>query len=104
MAKKAKKTTDAVRKPEQEDDVFFVDESAQDYKFADYVRVSSYPHGMVLYFGKWYPEQKKFGLFEGVILPFNVANSLKKIIDNQIADLIKKGLLETRDEEEVEQK
>lgn len=42
---------------------------------------------MVLYFGKWHPEEKKFGLFDGIVLPFGVADALCGIIEKRLKEL-----------------
>jgi len=101
MAKKTekkKKSTDSKELPSTED-YFFLNDEAKDYKFSDYVRISSYPHGMILYFGKYQPDQNKFGIFEGILIPFDVAGSLVTIINNHISNLVDKGLLEKKDSE-----
>jgi hypothetical protein len=83
-----------------EDDFFLANEFAEDYSFADHVKVTSFPHGMIFYFGKWYPERKKFGIYKSFVLPFHVAHSLSRIIQNQLSHLVKKGLIEKMPEDE----
>ena len=101
MAKKTdkkKNKMDSKELPSTEDSYFLNDE-AEDYKFSDYVRISSYPHGMILYFGKFQPDKNKYGIFEGILIPYDVAGSLVDIIKNHISKLVDKGLLEKKDSE-----
>jgi len=71
---------------------YYLNDSAKDYGFSDWVQVTSFPHGMILRFGKFLPEEKKFGVFQSIALPFDVANSLLEIISQQFRMLEEKGL------------
>jgi len=94
METKSKKNT---KEPAEKDNFFYLDSSAKDYSFSDFVRVSSCPTGLIFYFGKWYPDKKQFGIYESILLPFNVAMSLQKIIVNHIDKLKKMGLLQVEE-------
>lgn len=85
--------TKSKQKPKKADNYFYLDESAKDYEFSDFVRVSSCPNGLIFYFGKWFPDKKKFGLSQSILLPFNVSISLEKIIGGQIKELQEMGAL-----------
>ena len=97
MPKKTHKTKNLEPKFEQKDDFFFVDNAAKEYKFSNFVRVTSYQHGMVLYFGKWFPTDEKMGVFDGILLPFDVAARLGEIIKKQMDDLVQRGILQIPD-------
>ncbi len=97
--KKTKQNSKIIKGSEQAD-YFYLNEEVLDYDFADYVKVRSFPRGFILSFGKWHPEKKKYGLFEEILLPFEIAHALGKIIDKQINELKDKGLLEIREMKE----
>ncbi len=93
MPKKHKSPGNSKKEQETENTFFYVNEAAKDYDYADFVQVSSYPHGVILNFGKWYPDEQKHGLFQGILLPFNVAEALKSIIEDHVQELVDKGLV-----------
>lgn len=103
MAKQSKKRKSGTAKAsekkakDREPNYFYVDDEAKQYEFSDFVRVSSFPHGMILYFGKYQPEEKKFGLFGSIVLPFDVAKSLSRLISDQIDQLKAEGLIVTEE-------
>ncbi len=72
---------------------FYLNEEAKNWDFSDYVRVTSGPRGMVLSFGKFIREDEKYGIFKEIILPYDVVESLNKIIKQQFDKLIEDGSL-----------
>jgi len=77
--------------PESRD--FYLSEEAKNWDFSDYVRVTSGPRGMVLSFGKFIRENRKYGIFKEIILPYDVMESLIKIMRDQFDQLIEQGML-----------
>jgi len=69
-------------------------ESVVDYSFSNFVRVTANQSGMLLSFGKIHPQAGKIIVFDEILLPFEVALSLSKIIQNQFENLKKDGLIE----------
>jgi len=98
---KKKSTKQPTKEVEQD---FYVSEEAKNHDYADYVRVTGTPHGMILSFGKWRRDELKFGLYKDILLPYDVATSLSEIINNQIEELIKKGHLKRRSSKQEEDK
>lgn len=78
---------------------FFINDQAKQYEFSDFVRIASTPHGMILYFGRFDPEKKEFGIYQSIILPHRVANSLSEIITGHFSELIERGLITKVSEE-----
>ncbi|MFH2056301.1 MAG: DUF3467 domain-containing protein [bacterium] len=72
----------------------YVNESAASYSFANFARVTASPSGMLLSFGKIHPKERKILLFDEILLPFEVADALVKIIQDQFAKLEDDGLLQ----------
>ncbi len=93
---KGQKTKSSQKKADQQK-YFYVDEGVGNYDYSDFVKLDAFPRGIKLSFGKWYPDKKKFGLFREILLPFDVADALKNVIEKQIADLVDKGLLEIKE-------
>ncbi len=87
--KEAKDNPKQMAKPEFE----YINEDVKNYAYSDYVRLNSFPRGMLLSFGKMRPEDGKFIVFQEILLPFEVAVSLSTIIKVQIDELISKGAL-----------
>lgn len=72
---------------------FYLSEDAKSWDFSDYVRVTSGPRGMVFSFGKFVRDNNKYGIFKEIILPYDVVESLVKIIQGQFDQLLRDGLL-----------
>ncbi len=101
-ADEKKKSAEKLAKEISKD--FYVSEEAKNHDYADYVRVTSTPHGMILSFGKWRIDKLKFGLYKDILLPYDVANSLSGVITDQIEKLTEQGLIERRSSKEEEDK
>jgi len=71
----------------------YLNEEVKNFDFADYVRVKSYPRGMLLTFGKAHPGEQKFVFFKEIMIPYDVVLSLQKIIIDQIDGLTEQGIL-----------
>lgn len=71
----------------------YLNEAVQDYDSSDFVRVSSFPRGMLLAFGKSRPNSDKFMIFKEIVLPFEVAKSLGDVITKQFERLISDGII-----------
>jgi hypothetical protein len=87
------------KKPSEEkkaEESLYLNEDVRNFAFSDYVRIKSYPRGLLFSFGKRHPEDQKYILFEEILLPFDVAVALQKIIGEQIDYLVSRGLLEIR--------
>ncbi|RKX32792.1 MAG: hypothetical protein DRP46_00420 [Candidatus Zixiibacteriota bacterium] len=82
------------KKPENEDNYDYVDKAVCNYSISDFVRISSFPRGMLLSFGKSHPQKDKFLIFKEILLPFDIAASLSKIIKEHLDKLRDDGLLE----------
>ncbi|MCK4856458.1 MAG: hypothetical protein KAT58_00655 [candidate division Zixibacteria bacterium] len=65
-----------------------------EYLWSDYVRVNSGPRGILLSFGQFHPEVGKYQIIKEILLPYEVAISLRTIIGKQIDALTEKGLIE----------
>jgi hypothetical protein len=90
--KTKKKTAVAKRaKAAPVDSYFYASESVKDFDFADYVKVSSSPRGMLLSFGKGHPDTNKAMIIREVFLPLDVAHSLKAVIKDQFELLLEQG-------------
>ena len=77
------------------EDAKYIDPSVQDYSFSDYVRIKSFPQGMLFSFAKRHPEQPTTPLiFKEILLPFGVAERLGIVIKGQLDKLEKEGLIE----------
>jgi len=96
MGNKAKKEKETFSNEEETKEFYYLSESVKDYTYSDYVRVRSFPRGMILSFGKSQPDESRFSIFHEVLLPFEVAMSLSEIIKRQVDSLIKDGLLEKK--------
>lgn len=86
----------STKQPTKEIGEFYISEEAKNYDFADHVRVTSTPHGMILSFGKWRRDKLKFGQYKDILLPYNIATSLSGIITVQIKKLTEQELIEER--------
>ena len=93
MKTKEKKNSKTKPKAKNES-LFYLSEDAKNWDFSDYVRVTSNPRGMKLSFGKFISEDNRFGIFKEITIPFDVAESLMQIIQKQLEDLLKQGLLQ----------
>ena len=92
MAQETKKNNKAPEKS-KEAEYYYLDENVKEYQFADYVRLKSTPRGIILCFGKLQVDNKKFAIFKEILLPFDVAEALSKIIEGVMKDLLDKGLI-----------
>jgi len=90
-------------KKEKEDDSkdFYLNEDVKNYDYADYVSIASGPRGMLFSFAKSIKSENKFGIFKEILLPYDVAGSLSKIIKDQIEELVKTGKLKPVEEDDV---
>jgi hypothetical protein len=102
-------TTEARKKGSKQADAesieeFYVSEEAKNPEYADHVRFTTTPHGMLLSFGKWRRDQNKFGIFKEILLPYPVAASLSEIIGSHLQTMIEEGkLIRVRDSERAEE-
>jgi hypothetical protein len=80
-------------KKEQEEKYFYINDEAKEMEFSDFVRISSYPHGLILRFGRYHVDEKAFGIFRSIILPFPVAGAMSGIVKEQLEDLVNRGLV-----------
>jgi|WetSurMetagenome_2_1015567.scaffolds.fasta_scaffold652783_2 hypothetical protein len=87
------KIEDTSKKPEKSEAFFYINDNVMDYNFSDFVKVHTYQRGMLFSFGKWCPEKGKFALFNEILIPYEVADSLGKLILKSIQDLTDKGLI-----------
>ncbi|MEE9441338.1 MAG: hypothetical protein V3V99_01560 [candidate division Zixibacteria bacterium] len=71
----------------------YIDEHAKDFAFFDYVRVRSGARGSLLSFGKSHPESNEFIIFKEILIPLDVAYSLKDILINQFDEMEESGLI-----------
>lgn len=78
---------------------FYLDEKAKQFDFSDFVRITAYQHGLVLHFGKLQPDSDEFGIYQSILLPFSVADSLSTIIRHQLDRMVEQGFLTKFDEE-----
>jgi len=79
-------------KPE---DAKYIDPSVQDYSFSDFVRITSFPQGILFSFAKRHPSQPTTPLiFKEILLPFDVADRLSTIVQGQLKKLEKDGRIE----------
>lgn len=102
-------TTEAKKQNRKRVDVepigeFYVSEEAKNSEFADHVRFTTTPHGMLLSFGKWRRDQNKFGIFREILLPYPVAASLSEIIGNHIQKMVEDGKLKRVTDKERDKK
>jgi hypothetical protein len=72
----------------------YSDQSVRNYSFANFARVTANQSGMLLSFGKVHPKEMKIIIFDEILLPFDVAVSLSKIVRDQFEQLQKQGLIE----------
>jgi hypothetical protein len=72
----------------------YSDQSVKDYSFANFARVTANQSGMLLSFGKVHPKEMKIIIFDEILLPFDVAVSLSKIVQDQFEQLKKQGIIE----------
>lgn len=93
-AKEEKKKEDKINIDSEEKKDFYLNEKAKEWDFSDYVRVTAGPRGMILSFGKFIREDKKYGIFSEILLPYDVVDALTKVIKQQFENLIEKGLIE----------
>ncbi|MBD3401654.1 hypothetical protein GF420_02065 [candidate division GN15 bacterium] len=78
----------------QSNQSYYLNPEVKNHEFASFVRSTTTPHGVILGFGKWDVEHEKFALFQEILLPYDVADSLQGILDRQIAQLIDSGKIE----------
>ncbi len=102
------KTGKKIKKPDKSKESFYINENVLNYDFSDFVKINSSPRGLIFAFGNWCPEKKKFGIFKEILLPFDVAEALSKIINNQMKELEDLNLIEkvkrSVPEKEIEEK
>lgn len=91
----SKKVKDKSNAPSREksEEFYYIGENVEKYDFSDFVKIGSFPRGIVFSFGQWNAEKGQFGIFKEILLPFEVAESLSKIVESHIKELEKKGLL-----------
>jgi len=100
MDNKIKKVSSPESGKQSAAEFYYLSESVKDYNFADFVRINSFHRGMILSFGKMQPDERKFSIFQEILLPFEVADSLSKIIKKNMDELIEKGALKKISPEE----
>ncbi len=91
MSSKVRKSIKKSPESKPASPVSHLSESVKNYAFADFVSVQSYRRGMLLSFGKSHPNEKEFLVFKEVLLPFDVALSLQRIMKEQMDTLIDSG-------------
>lgn len=94
MTNKTKKVKQAVSDKEKEPEFYYLNEAVKDYGYSDYVRITSFKRGVLLSFGKMQPDESKFSIFQEILLPFEIAISLSKIIKRQTDKMIEEGILQ----------
>jgi hypothetical protein len=94
MKTKQKKNDKVVETTPEKNKDFYFNQEAKNWEFADYVSLGAGPRGIMLSFGKYVQEDKKYGIFKEIMLPFDVAESLSKVIQDQFKVLLEKGLIE----------
>ena len=94
MASKTARTKKDKSEKKEEKNYFYFNQPGQNQEFSDFVRVSSYPRGILLSFGRFTPEEQKFAIFEEILLPFDTADALGAIIRNHMKELEDKGVIE----------
>ena len=92
-SQKAQRTQKGNKNKAKEPNYYYLDESVKQHEFSDFVRFSSFPHGMILYFGRFQPDEGKFAIFKSILLPFDVAESMSTIIARHIEKLQEEGIL-----------
>ena len=95
--KPTKKNQSATEKQESRNYEYF-DECVKNFEYADFVRIRSGYRGTLLSFGKGHPEKEKFLIFSEVLIPLDVAFSLKKILDEQLGEMQKDGIIKVMDD------
>lgn len=86
------------------DKFVYMNESARDYSFADFVAVKSGVRGMLLSFGKAHPHEEELMIFKEILLPLDVAHRLQVIMHDQFEELIEKGLIQVEPQRGAEGK
>lgn len=76
------------------DDTLYLSDEVKNYSFSDYVKLRSFPQGMLFSFAKRHPDSQKPLVFHEVLLPYNVAARLGAIIGGQLEHLRNEGLIE----------
>ena len=97
MASKTAKTKKDKSEKKEQKNYFYFDQPGQNQEFSDFVRLSSFPRGILLSFGRWTPEQEEFGIFKEILLPFDTAEALSVIIQKHIEGLEKKKVIKRVD-------
>lgn len=87
MSSKLKENEKKLQKKDISKEYFYFKEDTQNHDFSDFVKLNSSPRGIILSFGKWCPEKHKFGIFEEIMLPFDVAEALSEIIKQHMKKL-----------------
>ena len=93
VQKKSKKLEELVSNPS----FVYANEEVKNYTFADHIAIRSFPRGMLFSFGKSHPETGETIRFKEILIPFDVATNLSKIIKDQVDQLIEQGLLVVED-------
>ena len=73
----------------------YVDESVQDFDYADFVKIRSGVRGMLFSFGKIHPERAKHMLHTEILIPLDVALSLHQIMGRQFEELERQGVIKS---------
>lgn len=81
-----------------EKNYFYFDEKVKDFIYSDFVRINSSQRGMLFSFGKVHPELDKVVIINEVLLPLDVAFSLKRIIEDHIGKYVKEGVIQIEEE------
>ncbi len=74
-------------------DFIYANDMVKDFEFFDFVRVRAGQRGMLFSFGKGHPEAEKVIIFKEILIPLEVAYSLKEILINQFDDMQKSGFI-----------
>ena len=82
----------------------YINETVRDYSFSNFVRLTTNQTGMLFSFGKIHPKESKILIFDEILLPFEVAESLSRIIRDQFEKLQKQGLVELIPAKHVDEK
>jgi hypothetical protein len=79
-----------------QENAVYLSEEVKNYSFSDFVKLRSFPQGMLFSFGKRHPDSQNPVIFHEILLPFDVAVRLGAIIGGQLERLKEEGLIEIR--------
>lgn len=92
-ASRPRVATKSDRKVTDDADYAYLDESVKNHEYSDWIRVRAGGMGVLLSFGKIRPDNEKKTIFQEILVPLHVANSLRDILTKQMTELQEKGYL-----------